>query len=219
MPNFFPLISFVLEKDGWNLDSSAQSGKTDKRFVPKHLETGEQVKIPPGLRGRRRRRRRCGRWHCQWMSRHMGRLTKMKTLNSMRMEKQRKMAYRMRQARPSRQSRVHLFKWTPRTCRHEQNRAEHDQQEKTHIVKMNTNLGNVCSPYCVQLLYKVHDFQRVQSQIAWNKEKSMIMYLLQIFQRKWLLYAVPSTTLTAGGALNVSSTLLRAMRQDEQMDG
>lgn len=50
------------------------------------------------------------------MSRHMGRLTKMKTLNSMRTEKQRKMAYRTRQARPSRQSRVHLLRWTPRTC-------------------------------------------------------------------------------------------------------
>lgn len=53
------------------------------------------------------------------MSRHMGRLTKMKTLNSIRMEKHKKMAYKMRQAKPSRQSRVHLFKWTPRTCRKE----------------------------------------------------------------------------------------------------
>ncbi|MEQ2254574.1 hypothetical protein ILYODFUR_005072 [Ilyodon furcidens] len=46
----------------------------------------------------------------QWMSLHMGRLTKMKTLNSIRTEKHRKMAYMMRQARPSRQSRVHLFR-------------------------------------------------------------------------------------------------------------
>lgn len=51
------------------------------------------------------------------MSRHIGRLTKMKTLNSMRTEKHRKTAYRMMQAKPSRQSKVHLFKWTPRTVK------------------------------------------------------------------------------------------------------
>lgn len=51
------------------------------------------------------------------MSLHMGRLTKMKTLNSMRTEKHRKMAYMMMQTKPSCQSRVHLFRWTPRTCR------------------------------------------------------------------------------------------------------
>lgn len=49
---------------------------------------------------------------------HMGRLTKVKTLYSIMIEKQRKTAYRTRTYTPSFKSSRHLLKWIPSTCVH-----------------------------------------------------------------------------------------------------
>lgn len=48
-------------------------------------------------------------------SRHVGRLTKVKMLYSMRHEKHRKTEYRKRHMKPRRRSNVHLLRWTPIT--------------------------------------------------------------------------------------------------------
>ena len=51
----------------------------------------------------------------QW-SPHMGRFTKVNTLNSVMMEKHRNTPYRKRHPHPSFLSSCHLFRWTPNTC-------------------------------------------------------------------------------------------------------
>lgn len=53
----------------------------------------------------------------QW-SPHIGKFTKVNTLNSVMMEKQRNTPYRKRHPQPSFLSSCHLFRWTPNTWGH-----------------------------------------------------------------------------------------------------
>lgn len=62
----------------------------------------------------KRRNSLCGWLSGQW-SPHMGKFTKVKTLNSVMMEKHRNTPYRKRHPQPSFLSSCHLFRWTPNT--------------------------------------------------------------------------------------------------------
>lgn len=67
--------------------------------------------------------------------RQVGRLTKVKTLNSMRMEKPRKTAYIMRHAKPKRRSRVQLLRCTPTICRRTDGQRERDEKTSQMLVR------------------------------------------------------------------------------------
>lgn len=61
-------------------------------------------------------RLRAGRFRAYRSPWHMGKLTKVKTLYSIRMEKLRKTPYSRSTYTPSFKSNFHLFTWIPRTC-------------------------------------------------------------------------------------------------------